>query len=1236
MGTGEADKGTGAVGLSALHKNSWLIFRLALTGLLLGLLIVGRVPMAGATEEDGTASEAQVTDAEAEGTDVEPAAEPAATEEPAEEPAATEQPAAEPEVTEAPAPPAEEEPATEEVPAPVEEDPAPKPEPQVDEPADEASTSDVPLPYERTSAARQKGDTEALFSAAAVGASASLDQWGNLAGSWQNGNLNTSNSKYAEGDTVPFRAILGGLGAAGTQHTITIEWDTMKNGAHAYDYLRTFNASESANPCVAQPGCVLASPDSTFGIPTDPQVTVAQAAGNFTLWGGTIDSVSAYGDSGPLGGTDSQRITITFTSSSTKGVLAWGGHISTRVDYPTPGKTASKISGSPYHMRVLEIDGSGGNQDRSLSAAAVFIPDIRVDKTADYSAATVGTLVTYSYEITNNGELPLINITLTDDKLGAITPLPKTSLAVGESMTATKTYTITAADLAGSPLVNEATVSGFTAGGANPTDTDTWSITVAAVPVPNMAFSKTDDSGGAVSADGGTFEYELVATNQAGATADATGVEITDTVPAGLTILSVTTTRGTCAPPAGQDVTCDIGTLTPGQSATVTISVEADGSVCDEVTNQAEVTGNFTTLDDDTTVQLTCPDPSFTKTSNAPAGGVEADGGSFEYVLTLANDAGATGTAVDVVITDTMPAGLDITSATWTNGRTGGNCSVVGQDVTCNVGDVAPGGSAVATIAVTADGSVCGPITNDGAVSGDNVPADTATVTVTLLCPDVDLSKTASSSSVGTTDPFSYEITADNSGDGIAQGLVISDDLDDDLTLVDATYSNDGGPDTACATGAGNTVDCGPMDLAAGTSAVVTINVVATAAACGDVENTASSNFSPDSNTVIVVIACPAQPAAIRVVKTAATTDPDIGGIITYSYKITNTGKQTLTSITLHDDKLGSITLPTGTLLSGQNMTVTVDHIITAANVDAGSLTNVATVTGLDPAGTPVTDTSTATVDLPQNPGIEIVKTADKAAVDVGEVITYTYVVTNTGNVTLADISVADDVIGMILDGAVGRSLGAGESLTLVSPYEATEADGVAGGVTNVATAGGSPPSGAPVTHTDTVTVPVGTTEVEPTGFLTVTKTVVGDHAGQAYRYSVDCGTFALGKEATFSLPAAGGTHQLGVAIETGTQCKVVETGAGGADATTVSVNNGADQASRSAVATIRLQGSTVAFTNLFDVDPDVVPRPDPEPDPTLPATGSAVSLQLLVALGALLLGAILVRTPRRRSSLRG
>ena len=53
------------------------------------------------------------------------------------------------------------------------------------------------------------------------------------------------------------------------------------------------------------------------------------------------------------------------------------------------------------------------------------------------------------------------------------------------------------------------------------------------------------------------------------------------------------------------------------------------------------------------------------------------------------------------------------------------------------------------------------------------------------------------------------------------------------------------------------------------------------------------------------------------------------------------------------------------------------------------------------------------------NPAIQIVKTVSEEVVPVGTTVTYTYVITNTGDVTLYDITVDDDIMGHIGDIAV-------------------------------------------------------------------------------------------------------------------------------------------------------------------------------------------------------------------------
>lgn len=230
---------------------------------------------------------------------------------------------------------------------------------------------------------RTKGET--FFSQTLGNPSADLDQCGNgpfsnpspCSGSnWQNGNVGQSQGHYYEGDSIPYRIKFDNLDTGGSNpHSLTIEWDTTQGGKHAIDYVTTYNRTEfiGNNPCSGVvPAC---GPATTFPIPLDPNVSsagVTQIGGQvFTMWGATITSVSAYTLSGSYLGNSATRITINFTANQANPVLAWSGHIADRQDWATMGGSASDISGSPYHTRLIDLDGGGGNQDRSLSNVAV-------------------------------------------------------------------------------------------------------------------------------------------------------------------------------------------------------------------------------------------------------------------------------------------------------------------------------------------------------------------------------------------------------------------------------------------------------------------------------------------------------------------------------------------------------------------------------------------------------------------------------------------------------------------------------------------------------------------------------------------------------------------------------------------------------------------------------------------------------------------------------------------------
>ena len=189
---------------------------------------------------------------------------------------------------------------------------------------------------------------------------------------WENGNLGETNSHYREGDSVPFRAVLTNLDdSAGNTHSLVIQYDTLQSGKHAYDYLTSFNRTETtADPIADIPGT---SAGNCFSIPVDLTIAFAnpgssQVPGCIQIYNGTITSI-VYGS---MDATGQRSVIVNFTATDPTVVIAWGGHIASQIDWGA-GNSASAISGSPYHMRLLTLDDTQlGNQDRSLKASGIL------------------------------------------------------------------------------------------------------------------------------------------------------------------------------------------------------------------------------------------------------------------------------------------------------------------------------------------------------------------------------------------------------------------------------------------------------------------------------------------------------------------------------------------------------------------------------------------------------------------------------------------------------------------------------------------------------------------------------------------------------------------------------------------------------------------------------------------------------------------------------------------------
>ena len=195
-----------------------------------------------------------------------------------------------------------------------------------------------------------------------------------------------------------------------------------------------------------------------------------------------------------------------------------------------------------------------------------------------------------------------------------------------------------------------------------------------------------------------------------------------------------------------------------------------------------------------------------------------------------------------------------------------------------------------------------------------------------------------------------------------------------------------------------------------------------------------------------------------------------VGDVIDYSYLVTNTGTVTISDITVADDRIASISCPLTVLAPGENMTCGGQYTVVQADLEAGSVINIAEANGIPAGGilTPATDTETAIAD--QQPAM----TLDKAIIGgdpystVGDLVQYTYQIVNTGNVTISNLQVTDDRIATV--SCPVTTLVPGAQTLCVGSYIVSQADIDAGSVTNIAEATGTPSGGILIPPTDTET----------------------------------------------------------------------------------------------------------------------------------------------------------------------
>ncbi|MFJ4174454.1 hypothetical protein [Microbacterium sp. NPDC089696] len=450
-------------------------------------------------------------------------------------------------------------------------------------------------------------------------------------------------------------------------------------------------------------------------------------------------------------------------------------------------------------------------------------------------------------------------------------------------------------------------------------------------------------------------------------------------------------------------------------------------------------------------------------------------------------------------------------------------------------GVLVPGESVRATATYTltqADvdaGSVSSLVTGSGTPPNGGAPATaSAPATVSLVpAPGLVFTKTGTlrtPGSNGAGDAVTFDFRIENTGTVTLSGIAVTDDLAG-LGAITFTWPGASGvlaPGQAVTGTASYTISQEDVDR-------------------GTVQNTASVRATTPSGTVLTSrsttepIPTADQAPSIRTVKGGSFVSGSggVGSIIEYTFDITNTGNVTLRLIRLQDELQGlstpDIDFPsaTGILPPGGTANGVARYTVTQADVDAGSISNVATSFGTSPRGVVVSGSSAPFVmqtDDPTNPeqAIRTTQTATLAPGDTGvrgDTIDYTFTIENTGNTTLNGVSLTNTVDG--LTGFVyawpspanpGRLL-PGQTVTVTAEHLITQTDVDAGTVRNVTTGTGTTPAGATVTHRSPLTiVPL----VGGTGVLSVEKTGTRTGDGSlgseiAYEFEVrNTGTLTL------------------------------------------------------------------------------------------------------------------------------
>lgn len=800
------------------------------------------------------------------------------------------------------------------------------------------------------------------------------------------------------------------------------------------------------------------------------------------------------------------------------------------------------------------LTGSSVSNTVDLPASS---PQLTLQKTASLAEAAFGDLLTYTVTVTNSGLAPVSGIVLSDAAPagtafvpgsvtvnGAARPegdpeagLAIPALAAGASVIAT--FQVRVRSLPDPPQAMNRAAASFTSGTFRGAAFS--GETVTAILQPVLAVIKSANRSATTAGD--TFAYRVTVSNTGSAAAVVT---LSDPLPEGSTFVTNSVIAGGRPRPGVSPLTgIPLGVLAPGTGIDVTFGVAVTSLPSPQfLVNRSQAVYSFSlsdgrlitgsALSNSVSIPVSAPEIAVTLTTGTTA---VTSGDTATYTAVIRNN--GTAAADHVVFAASNPEGTAfVPGSIRLNGT-----SVPSADPLTGVliGTLPPGDTVTLIYEVMITMATPSNINNQSTVSytsGTFAASSSSNAVVTPVTqPEIALVKTANTTNTTVGDTVVFTITVSNTGNLAAQ-VTVSDSVPANATFVPNSVVGGGVPQPNASPAGG---------IAAGTVApgqtvaVSFATVIDTLPAGQQQSNQASAVFTftpPDgrvltrsavSNRVSFPVALP----NVDVVKSSPAIDAVVGDVVAYSITVTNSGIEAVTNAVLTDrlpsgtsyvagsaavngspapgDPASGITL--GTLPPGSTVTVTfsvrVDSLPSPAQLNNQAIVSFTSGTF---SGSAFSNTDVTPV---YQPILNLAKTANTANATVGDTVTFTVNVRNTGNfpasVTLTDAVPAGTVF---VDNSV---IAAGSPLPGASPSTGFSIGTVAAGATvpvsfsiliqsqppsqqiaNQASAAFTftPPDGRVLTGSaisNTVTFHVSSPNVSAVKSTTVTDAVVGD-----------------------------------------------------------------------------------------------------------------------------------------------